>query len=119
VTIDFGDCTFDPEARELLRAARRVDLAPKALELLQALLEARPRALSKAELRDRLWPDTFVSDTSRAVLEDLGSKNGTFLNGRRVEGSVRLTEADRIVVGREVLVLRQGPSPGTTETDLG
>jgi DNA-binding winged helix-turn-helix (wHTH) protein len=216
VTIDFGECAFDPEARELRRSGQRVELAPKALELLQALLEARPRALSKAELRDRLWPDTFVSDTSlaqtvlelrkalddsprdpryvrtihrfgyafcgptetradsetaappvsrfgvlqgpreiplyegenllgrvpegvirltsekasrrharivvagdHAVLEDLGSKNGTFLNGARVEGSVPLAEADRITVGREVLVFCQGPSPGTTQTDLG
>jgi DNA-binding winged helix-turn-helix (wHTH) protein len=214
-TIEFGECAFDPEARELRRGGDRIDLAPKALELLQALLEARPRALSKAELRDRLWPDTFVSDTSlaqtvlelrralgdqprdplyvrtihrfgyafcgparprlseadaatpsvspfavlqgpreiplfegenllgrvpegvvrltserasrrharvlvdgpRAVLEDLGSKNGTFLNGRRVEGSVSLAEGDRITVGREVLVFCAGPSLGATRTD--
>jgi len=71
VTVDFGEFAFDPEARELRRSGQRVELAPKALGLLQALLEARPRALSKAELRDRLWPDTFVSDTSLAqtVLE--------------------------------------------------
>ncbi|HNX45814.1 MAG TPA: FHA domain-containing protein [Anaerolineaceae bacterium] len=31
-----------------------------------------------------------------AILEDLGSKNGTFLNGQKVEGRVRLSEGDEI-----------------------
>jgi pSer/pThr/pTyr-binding forkhead associated (FHA) protein len=61
----------------------------------------------------------IVVEGDSAVLEDLGSKNGTSLNGRRVEGSARLTDADRIVVGREVLVFCGGPAPGTTRTDLG
>jgi pSer/pThr/pTyr-binding forkhead associated (FHA) protein len=58
-----------------------------------------------------------VVDGHRAVLEDLGSKNGTFLNGDRVEGSVELNDGDRITVGREVLVFCTGPSPGATRTD--
>jgi DNA-binding winged helix-turn-helix (wHTH) protein len=214
VRISFGECDFEPQARELRRSGRRIALPPRALELLQLLIEARPRALSKAELHDRLWPDTFVSDTSLAqvvtglrkalgdnprdphyvrttyrfgyafcgpvqqpeagtdgprpsrfsvikgvreillhegenllgrvaegavrldsekasrrharivvrgvdaVLEDLDSKNGTFLNGQRVEGSMMLAEGDRIVVGRDTLVVCAGPPAGTTDTDL-
>jgi hypothetical protein len=38
------------------------------LDLLTTLLRGRPRALSKAELRERIWPDTFVSETSLANL---------------------------------------------------
>ena len=66
--VRFADCVFDREARTLTRAGRRVDLAPKAFELLQALIEARPKALSQAALRDRLWPSTHVAYTSLARL---------------------------------------------------
>jgi hypothetical protein len=36
--------------------------------LLRLLLENRPRALSKAELHERLWPATFVSDATLTSL---------------------------------------------------
>jgi DNA-binding winged helix-turn-helix (wHTH) protein len=207
----FGDCAFDPAARELRRQERRVDLPPRMMELLLALLEARPRALSRAELHDRLWPDTCVSSTSlhnvvaelrkaigddpreplyvrtihrygyafcgqvrqpegeppavtccslrhgpqelplyegenligrtpeavvriasdrasrrharivvgegHAVLEDLGSKNGTLLNGRLVEGSLPLQDGDEILMGRQAFVFGVGSSANTTKTD--
>jgi DNA-binding winged helix-turn-helix (wHTH) protein len=64
VTIRFGACVLDPERRELRRGGEAVHLAPKALELLLALLESRPRPLSKAELRHRLWPATFVHEAN-------------------------------------------------------
>jgi hypothetical protein len=35
---------------------------------LKALVEARPRALSKGELHERLWPNTFVTDANLAIL---------------------------------------------------
>jgi pSer/pThr/pTyr-binding forkhead associated (FHA) protein len=35
----------------------------------------------------------------RAVLRDLGSTNGTFLNGQRVEGEATLCSGDRITIG--------------------
>jgi predicted ATPase/DNA-binding winged helix-turn-helix (wHTH) protein len=56
----FGDFVIDPGTRELLRAGRPVPLSPKAFQLLGILVESRPRALSKSELQDRLWPGTFV-----------------------------------------------------------
>jgi DNA-binding winged helix-turn-helix (wHTH) protein len=64
VSVRFGRFDFDEARRELTRDGRRVALSPKAFELLAVLLHERPRALSKAELRDRLWPDTFVGETS-------------------------------------------------------
>jgi DNA-binding winged helix-turn-helix (wHTH) protein len=215
VRLLFGQCSFDPGARELRRGGRRVDMSPKATDLLLALLEARPRALSRAALHDRLWPETFVSgaslrqvvmelrralgddprepslvrtvrrygyafsgavreevgaavpglprparcsllrgtrelplyegenllgrgpdtairllsekasrrharivvDGQRAMLEDLGSKNGTHVNGTRVRGSVALESGDQIEIGRELLVFGWAPE-GTTATDL-
>jgi two-component system cell cycle response regulator len=35
-------------------------------------------------------------DADRVVLEDLGSRNGTFLNGQRVEGAAAIRDGDKI-----------------------
>ncbi len=64
MSVRFGRFVFDEPSRELRSGGRRIPLSPQAFELLAVLLRARPRALSKAELRDRLWPDTFVGETS-------------------------------------------------------
>lgn len=196
--VRFGGCIFDSETRELLRDSRAVEISPKALSLLEALLDSRPRALGKAELHDRLWPDTHVAGTSLprlinevrgaigdgaaehrfirtvqrfgyafsgpvleapaatagkakgwlfwgtdripvppgdnllgrgedsililaeprvsrrhahivmadglATLEDLGSRNGTYVNGLKIEGPVTLRSGDRIGIGSFQLV---------------
>jgi hypothetical protein len=39
-----------------------VHVSPKAFQFLELLLENRPRALSKNEIHEKLWPGTFVSD---------------------------------------------------------
>ncbi len=64
----FGDCTFDSDTRELLRGGAPVHVSPKAFRLLELLLENRPRALSKQELQEKLWPETFVSAANLASL---------------------------------------------------
>ncbi len=43
-------------------------ISPKAFKLLQVLLEGRPRAIPKAELHQRLWPDTIVSEVNLPTL---------------------------------------------------
>lgn len=68
VKLRVGDVTFDPDARQLLRGATEIHLSPKAFDLLKALIDARPRVMTKNELHKRLWPDTFVSDTNLASL---------------------------------------------------
>jgi DNA-binding winged helix-turn-helix (wHTH) protein len=71
VRIRFGDCLLDIDARQLQRRGRDIPLSPKGFELLKLLVEERPRAVSKSELLDRIWPGVFVSDSSlaRAVSE--------------------------------------------------
>lgn len=39
-----------------------------------------------------------------ALVTDLGSTNGTFLNGRRVQGGMRLAQGMRLQLGRQVFV---------------
>jgi DNA-binding winged helix-turn-helix (wHTH) protein len=77
----FGDCVLDTDARELRRGGRPVELSAKCIELLALLIAQRPRALSQADLRDALWPDSHVgytslarvvSETRKALGEDAG-----------------------------------------------
>lgn len=71
MSVRFGRLVFDEASHELRAGGRLVPLSPKAFDLLAVLIRERPRALSKAELRDRLWPDTVVGETSlpRVVAE--------------------------------------------------
>ncbi len=216
MSVRFGRFAFDEASRELRAGGRLVPLSPKAIDLLAALLRERPRALPKAELRDRIWPDTFVGETSlprivgeirralgerpgepslvrtvqrfgyafvgvatdgavgagrepgasglqgscallwgerlvplargenlvgrgpecvlsipsglvsrqharidvdgeRVTLRDLGSKNGTLVGGRRVEGEVPLADGDEVRIGPALLVLC-APGAGSTRT---
>ena len=66
--VQFGDLTLDSGTRQLRRGAIEVRISPKAFDLLTILLDARPRALSKADLQQRLWPDAFVSESNLAGL---------------------------------------------------
>jgi DNA-binding winged helix-turn-helix (wHTH) protein len=66
--VRFASFVLDSEARQLERGGHPVHLTPKALELLELLVERRPNAVSKAEIHDRLWPDTFVADVNLPVL---------------------------------------------------
>jgi DNA-binding winged helix-turn-helix (wHTH) protein len=66
--LKFGRFTLDVGARQLLRDAEPVHLSPKAFDLLSLLIQRRPDAVAKAEIHQRLWPDTFVSDVNLAVL---------------------------------------------------
>jgi DNA-binding winged helix-turn-helix (wHTH) protein len=68
VPIRFGPFTLDKGSRQLTRAGSVIHLEPKAFELLSALVEARPNALSKAELQERLWPGTFVAEANLSNL---------------------------------------------------
>jgi DNA-binding winged helix-turn-helix (wHTH) protein len=214
--VRFSNFVLDTDTRELRRESRPVHLSPKAFQLLELLVEVRPRALSKDSLHTRLWPNTFVveanlsnlvgevraalgdnprrpkfvrtvhgfgyafseglrpevvattrsrgilyrlvwdggratfgegehvlgrdpalevclesSSVSRrharvqiidgvTVLEDLGSKNGTFVNGQRITTAVQLSDRDQISVGAVRLrfrVLSAQPSTETTGRD--
>lgn len=66
--VRFGAFTFDAGTRQLLKGGTAVHLSPKAFELLHILLDARPTALSKAELQTRLWPDSFVTEANLSGL---------------------------------------------------
>lgn len=69
--IEFAGFTFDRGRRQLLHGAEAVRLSPKAFQLLSILIHYihyAPRAVSKQDLQDKLWPGTFVTEGSLATL---------------------------------------------------
>jgi DNA-binding winged helix-turn-helix (wHTH) protein len=58
----------------------------------------------------------IVVETRRAVLEDLASKNGTFLRGRLLEAPGLLADGDEISIGEVVMTFRITRGEGSTET---
>ena len=208
--LSFGNCVADFDTREVLLAGRTVHVEPRALRLLELLISARPRALSKQELQDALWPKTFVTERclarlvadlrkalddcsdvpkyirtvhrfgyafcahagpapregaqwsafklfwagrevallegenvlgrerdatawidvcsvsrrharivvsgDRATLEDLGSKNGTFLEGQPVTRPTPLSEGDRLRVGTVEMTVQRSEAAVSTQS---
>jgi DNA-binding winged helix-turn-helix (wHTH) protein len=68
VRIRFGPFTLDFDARQLTGEGCEIHLAPKAFDLLAALVVDRPKVLSKAALHARLWPATFVVEANLSNL---------------------------------------------------
>jgi two-component system OmpR family response regulator/two-component system response regulator QseB len=54
-TLTCGDLEVDPAARTVLRAGQLVELSSREFAVLLALLEARPRVLSRAQIEERLY----------------------------------------------------------------
>lgn len=66
--IRFGPFVLDFSTRQLTRDARTIHISPKAFDLLGMLAQARPVVLSKVEIQQRLWPDTFVAEANLSNL---------------------------------------------------
>jgi DNA-binding winged helix-turn-helix (wHTH) protein len=214
--VHFGEFALDRERRQVLRGDRALHLGPKAFDLLDLLLTHNPRVVSKQHIHERLWPATFVSESTfltvvadlrsaldddpknprfvrtvhgfgyafcgevretggptelaakgtarlrlvledrevalhegenllgrvedgvawiesewvsrrharivvageAARIEDLGSKNGTFLRGRRISGPELLSDGDEICLGRVPMTFRVVRAGKSTRTDI-
>jgi DNA-binding winged helix-turn-helix (wHTH) protein len=66
--LKFGSWEVDTDRRLLTHGGAPASLSPKAFDLLVVLAQHHEKAFSKAELHQILWPDSFVSDGSLAVL---------------------------------------------------
>ena len=60
----FDRWLFDSGTREVSRDGRPVAISPKALRVLEILIERRPEAVSKEQLYALVWPKTFVTDAN-------------------------------------------------------
>jgi len=64
LTTRFGPFSLDWQQRSLMRDGHTIHLTPKAFDLLLLLVDQAPRVVPKAELHERLWTGTFVSDAT-------------------------------------------------------
>ena len=59
----------------------------------------------------------LVIRAGTATVEDLGSKNGTFVNGRDAVGIAPLADGDRVALGRTIFVFRVAGAEERTRTE--
>ena len=59
----------------------------------------------------------LVVTAEGTILEDFGSKNGTFRGGERITAPVRLADGDDIRIGSQLITFHLSPS-GSTETHV-
>jgi len=64
----FAEFTLDADLRQLRGPSGDLHLSTKAFDLLTLLVTNRTRVLSKSELQEHLWPNTFVVETNLASL---------------------------------------------------
>jgi DNA-binding winged helix-turn-helix (wHTH) protein len=199
--VPVGAVAFDRARRVLVDGGEAVALSRLEYALLSLLVERRPRAVSKDEIQEALWPDVAVSETSLTTLvkdlrmklrqsgregpirtvhgygyalegapgagsgsprlvrgrteipvaspdlvlgrepgkagsiddasvsrrharltwsgdgvlvEDLGSKNGTFVRGKRIAEPVALKDGDEVRLGLVTFVFRAAPTGAST-----
>jgi DNA-binding winged helix-turn-helix (wHTH) protein len=77
----FGDCVFDDARGELRRLDDVIPLDPQVLVVLCYLLMHRQRVVSRDELLEQCWPETYVSDAAltsclRRVRQAIGQTQG-------------------------------------------
>lgn len=82
--VEFGPFRLDRSARVLSREGEEIPLPPKAMDLLLVLVEAPGTLLTKADLMERVWPDTFVEEgnlpvTVFALRKALGDEGSAYV----------------------------------------
>jgi DNA-binding winged helix-turn-helix (wHTH) protein/pimeloyl-ACP methyl ester carboxylesterase len=66
VRYEFGPYKLHPAQQLLAEGTKRVPLTPKAFQILLALVENHGQIVSKEELFQKVWPDTFVEEATLA-----------------------------------------------------
>lgn len=112
----FDDCELHTSSFQLLRDGQPVHVEPRALDVLRHLIEHRDRVVSKEEILDQCWGDTYVSEaalttalrTARIAVGDSGAEQRVIRTIQRrgyrfvaavearVDGGVRQTTVERV-----------------------
>ena len=84
------------------------------------------------ETRKPPWPSRWIDDESvsrrharisvgpeGATIEDLGSKNGTYLGGKKIRGPALLSDRDAVKIGPASLTIRVMKRTGSTRSTRG
>jgi hypothetical protein len=62
----------------------------------------------------RVHARVFHDPSGRLIVEDLGSTNGTFVNGQRLTGQQALNPGDQVRVGQTTMAVAPAAGPGAT-----
>jgi phosphoserine phosphatase RsbU/P len=100
---------------------------PKQGDAASVVLKNGPMTLGRAAENDIPLPDPFCSsrhavifpgDAGGFAIRDSGSKNGTFLNGKRLTGPVDLKEGDEVLIGSVRIVFNKAIQTNVEVTDV-
>jgi len=64
---EFGRFRCDPQEHLLLCDGKPVSVAPKAFEVLVVLIQSNGRLMTKDDLMQKAWPDTFVEEANLTI----------------------------------------------------
>lgn len=64
VVFRIGDAELDAAQRQIRFGGKTADVQPKVFDLIEYLIRARDRVVSKDELFDEIWPNVVVSESS-------------------------------------------------------
>lgn len=64
ITYEFGEYRLEPEKLLLMKNSEVVNLPPKTIEVLVVLVESSGKVLTKQEILDKVWSDTFVEEAN-------------------------------------------------------
>lgn len=64
---EFGEFSFDTAEKVLRRSGAVVSLTPKAVNLLELLVRSGGTVVSRADMIEELWPNTFVEEANLTV----------------------------------------------------
>ena len=64
---EFGRFRCDPAEHLLFCDGKAVSLAPKAFEILIIFIKSNGRLLTKDEMMQKVWPDTFVEEANLTI----------------------------------------------------
>src|SRR5438270_265169 len=67
VLYEFAGFRLDPGQHLLVHDGKAINLTPKAFELLLVLIQSNGHLLSKEELMNRIWPNSFVEEANLTV----------------------------------------------------
>jgi DNA-binding winged helix-turn-helix (wHTH) protein len=63
-TYEFGEYSLEAESLSLFREKKIVQLPPKTIEVLLALVESGGRVVTREEITERVWAETFVEEAN-------------------------------------------------------
>jgi Tol biopolymer transport system component/DNA-binding winged helix-turn-helix (wHTH) protein len=106
---EFGGFRFEAEGKTLWQGEKMISLPPKALDLLSLLLEKEGKVVSKQEILNNVWAETFVEEgVLTQNIYKLRNALGTDENGRQFIENIprrgyRLTIAVKVLSLDEVV----------------